>query len=405
MHPPGGGGSGGPHAVRFPVPMLPRPAVPRRSADPRLAAAVLAFALVVAIAPGASASLQSRLSAAKHRLDGLAARIKTEEAKALTLQDQLTALNARIAAATRREGRITDEIATTRAEIETARAQEAALQAKFDAVVRTMFMEEPGGVQAAFLDSVLSSTSIADLSDRVAFASAVAQGDLDLANQVANAKARLVRQAADQNHLLSRQARLLAGLDEEQTAKAQAITAERQALANLDRTKTQILDLVVRLRKRLKAQELAGIAGAFQGADHITYGAWARLFLKTMGVSSCHSNMVVLVAWQLAEFTQAAWNPLATTYPMPGSTVFNSSNVRNYPSLAEGLQATRNTIVNGSSSFGYGAIVSTLSQCSDPMTTARAINASAWCRGCAGGAYVTGDVPKVEANYRVYAAL
>jgi hypothetical protein len=35
--------------------------------------------------------------------------------------------------------------------------------------------------------------------------------------------------------------------------------------------------------------------------------------------------------------------------------------------------------------------------------TAQAINASNWCRGCAGGAYVTGLLPAVESDYRTYA--
>jgi hypothetical protein len=115
--------------------------------------------------------------------------------------------------------------------------------------------------------------------------------------------------------------------------------------------------------------------------------------------------MVALVSWQVAEFTQAAWNPLATTYPMHGSTRYNGSGVRNYISLGQGLDATRLTIRGGMSSYGYGRIVSSLSACADAMTTARAINASAWCRGCAGGTYVTGMVPKVEADYSTYAAL
>jgi hypothetical protein len=55
--------------------------------------------------------------------------------------------------------------------------------------------------------------------------------------------------------------------------------------------------------------------------------------------------------------------------------------------------------------FGYGRIVSELSACADAMTTARAINASSWCRGCAGGTYVVGMVPKVLANYATYASL
>jgi hypothetical protein len=39
------------------------------------------------------------------------------------------------------------------------------------------------------------------------------------------------------------------------------------------------------------------------------------------------------------------------------------------------------------------------------MTTAGAINSSMWCRGCAGGEYVVNDIPKVEANYDLYAQL
>ena len=39
------------------------------------------------------------------------------------------------------------------------------------------------------------------------------------------------------------------------------------------------------------------------------------------------------------------------------------------------------------------------------MSTARAINASMWCRGCAGGVYVVNDIAKVEADYSLYAQL
>ncbi len=111
-----------------------------------------------------------------------------------------------------------------------------------------------------------------------------------------------------------------------------------------------------------------------------------------------------MVAWQYSEFTQAEWNPLADTLAMPGSTTFNSVGVQNYASLDQGLQATRYTLVNGPW-LGYGAILSELAACADPMTTARAINASMWCRSCAGGEYVVNDVPKVEANYDLYAQL
>jgi peptidoglycan hydrolase CwlO-like protein len=359
----------------------------------------------MALAPAVSASTRSKLSDAKHQLTSLTEQIKADEARVLSMQNQLAALNARVAAATAREREIKAELAATQTGIQKAKAQLATLQARFDSMTRAMFMAGPGGPQAAFLDSMLASTSMADVADRVAFASALSQANVDLATQVSTLKAGLVAKAADQSRLLSKQASLLSSLHADQAAQANAVTGEQQALATLATTKKKILDLIVRLRKQLKAEEIASIGGIFQGPDHITYGAWSGLFLRTMGVPTCHSNLVAMVSWQMAEFTQAAWNPLATTYSMPGSTLFNSSGVRNYRSLGQGLQASKDTIVNGSSSYGYGAIVSTLSRCSDAMTTARAINASSWCRGCAGGTYVIGYIPKVEANYKIYAAL
>jgi len=142
--------------------------------------------------------------------------------------------------------------------------------------------------------------------------------------------------------------RRVAQLAQQQDAKASAVAAEASALAQLDQTRTSIVALVGRLQKQLRAEEIAGIGRIFQGRAHVSYGSWAGLFLRTMGVSGCHSNMVALVSWQVAEFTQAAWNPLADTLAMSGSTSFNSVGVQNYVSLDQGLQATRFTLVNGS---------------------------------------------------------
>ena len=386
------------------------PVFPRSSTDRRLVSAVLACALVLALAPGASAGVstpQSKMSAAKHRLTILAGQIKTQEAGALDLQNKLTDLNTKVATASRVQDRIAAQLVATQHSLATDTALAAALQAKFDSALRTMYMtgSGAGGMQGEFLDSMLSSTSMIDLADRAAYASAIGGSFVTLADQLSSAKTLLEAQAADQTRLLARQTTLLATLHDAQIAQSNAVTAAQQAVDTLNRTKQRILDLIVRLHKQLKAQEVAAIGGAFQGGEHVTYGAWAGYFLRTMGVPTCKSNMIVVVSWQLAEFTQAAWNPLATTHAMPGSTIFNSSNVQNFPSLDVGLQATKDTIVGGSPTYGYGAIVSSLSTCSSPIATAQAINASSWCRGCAGGTYVTGDIAKVQANYQIYAAL
>lgn len=136
----------------------------------------------------------------------------------------------------------------------------------------------------------------------------------------------------------------------------------------------------------------------------ITYGEWAAAFLGEMKAPDCQNNLTVVVAWEVNEGTDAVFNPLATTYPMPGATKFNSVGVRNYVSLAQGLDATRLTIERGWSSYGYGRIVTRLRNCAPARRTARAIKRSEWCGGCSDGRYVIGLIPLVESDYDTYAA-
>jgi hypothetical protein len=131
----------------------------------------------------------------------------------------------------------------------------------------------------------------------------------------------------------------------------------------------------------------------------VTYPQWAALFLPRIDAPTCGNNLVAVVAWQAQEGTRAAWNPLATTMGMAGATGFNSVGVKNYLSLDQGLQATVLTLWRGRASFGYGPIVQALQACAPPMLTAQAIQASFWCRNCAGGRYLTAIVPAVIADF------
>jgi len=137
----------------------------------------------------------------------------------------------------------------------------------------------------------------------------------------------------------------------------------------------------------------------------VTRDAWAKGLLQTLNLPDCPSNLVALVAWQTAENTTAAWNPLATTLAQNGSTGFNAVGVQNYTSFNAGLEATADTLRWGYTTQGYGWIIYRLSRCAKPIVTARAIRASNWCRGCAGGEYVTGMVAAVKADYAGYAGL
>jgi peptidoglycan hydrolase CwlO-like protein len=364
----------------------------------------LVLALLVAglaWARPAAGDTSSQLAKARARLTQLANQIKGEEARVAALRAQLAGVDQRIAQAREKEARIDTTLLRTRTELMQVRAQFQALHDRLDEMAANEYMAGPG----SSLEVILGATSFADLIDRSQFVSTVSVQAVALADELDRIAAELAQRTKTLNGLLAKQKTLVAQLAEQQAAKASAVASEAAALRDLDQTRTSIVSLIARLQKRLRAEEIASIGRIFQGGAHATYGAWAGAFLGTMGVSGCHSNMVAVVSWQVAEFTQAAWNPLATTYPMAGSTLYNSAGVRNYVSAGQGLEATRLTIRGGMSQYGYGRIVSALAACADPMTTARAINASSWCRGCAGGTYVVGMVPKVEANYSTYAAL
>lgn len=135
----------------------------------------------------------------------------------------------------------------------------------------------------------------------------------------------------------------------------------------------------------------------------VSYGHWASRFLREMRVPRCSENKIVVVAWEVNEGTAAVYNPLATTYDMPGATRYNSVGVRNYMSLGQGADATRLTIERGFTIYGYGEIVRRLDRCAPPMKTARAIKRSSWCPGCTGGRYVTGLIRGIKADYGTYA--
>jgi murein DD-endopeptidase MepM/ murein hydrolase activator NlpD len=90
------------------------------------------------------------------------------------------------------------------------------------------------------------------------------------------------------------------------------------------------------------------------------------------------ANTTFLNAWQRAEGTQAGFNPLATTLPLPGATSFNSAGVRNYPNFPTGLRATAQTLLNGR----YDPIVSGLrSGTATAVQLAQAVADSPWGTG------------------------
>jgi hypothetical protein len=142
---------------------------------------------------------------------------------------------------------------------------------------------------------------------------------------------------------------------------------------------------------------------SFDPGEPVTYEAWANGFLDRLQAPRCVENLLLVVAWETSESTAAAFNPLATTHAMEGATDMNSAGVKDYVSLDQGLDASRDTLTGGTESYGYGSIVDGLRTCAPAETTAAAINASSWCRGCTGGMYLTGLLPLVRDSYADHA--
>jgi hypothetical protein len=175
-----------------------------------------------------------------------------------------------------------------------------------------------------------------------------------------------------------------------------AVALDARAGARLDRLELARAQLEERLGTLEEARPW--------GAGTPDAGEWATAFLARIGAPDCTENRVLMVAWEAQESTEARFNPLATTHDMPGATDFNDVGVKNYRSVGQGLDATSQTLAQGSSSYGYEAILSSLRACNDAEATAWFVNASAWCRGCTAGAYLTALLPVVRADLATYSA-
>ena len=104
---------------------------------------------------------------------------------------------------------------------------------------------------------------------------------------------------------------------------------------------------------------------------------FATDLLARLGITATPENMRALVAWQQAEGTTAAHNPLATTQRSEGATTFNHAGVKNYNSYEQGLAATVTTINNGR----YEEILAALRTGTSATAVAEAISRSPWGTG------------------------
>lgn len=369
---------------------------------------MLAALLAVAVWVPAPAvgGVAERLDGTRRELAALADQLVLHAAEAEELRAQAFAADLRVAQASRRATALLGARLTVADALAEAQAAYDAARVELESVAVAAFMGIPGGnPDALAVDAALDASSLAEAGDAVAFAAAIGEAHLATADRVAASRERLDARAATLDSLLEERATALADLERARADLAAALAEHDRVSATLEAARDDLIAVAARLSERRRTAVLGGVGAAFRGAHHVSYGEWAQRFLDALGVPACRNNVVVVVAWQVQESTQAAWNPLATTRRMPGSTDFNWVGVQNFRSLRQGIAATLGTIENGLVVYRYGAIVEDLARCADPLATATSIAASSWCPGCLDGMYVVGLVAKVDADLAAYAAL
>jgi hypothetical protein len=101
----------------------------------------------------------------------------------------------------------------------------------------------------------------------------------------------------------------------------------------------------------LSSSAPATTASSSGNGESVSESAWISAFLSALGAPATSANTASMTDWISQEGTfgsGATNNPLNTTEPGFGSTsVFNSDNVRNYPTEQDGISATVATLNNG----------------------------------------------------------
>jgi peptidoglycan hydrolase CwlO-like protein len=352
---------------------------------------VVALATALAILPAFTRVAEAEsLHEARARLAELERQISLDQASIEATHERLDTVTGKIAGLQATRDETQARLIRTQGALGALNERYRALQDRLNAAAAAAYRWGP----MAPLALAVEASSFGEFADRLQYFDSIARANAEAAEEVASHVQKLVAVRASLEAL----ARDQAGVELELRISYATVTTELMAqdeqLAELADAREEAAALV----ERLGIEADPNVIGA-----GVSFGRWAELMLARLGAPACADNLIAVVAWQAAEGTAAAYNPLATTHDFPGATDFNHVGVKNYPSLEDGIQATIDTLALGSPTYGYGAVLASLAACAPAESTAAAINASAWCRGCAGGLYVLNVVPLVRADYQRFA--
>jgi len=236
---------------------------------------VLGIVVLAAIAPGAGADTKKDLKKAEQELAALVGKINDEQHQLDALTEQLDSaqadLNKAAAAIDSAQSNfalLEGKVMAIRHAYDQARARYRRVRDQLNDRARQAYEEGP----AAEFTWLLGSQDVGDLSDRVEFIGRLAEDDATLASDVQNQANALQARRSDLQDLLAQQADQITELDDQRRlldAKfndQQQLVDQQQALvASLDSERSRAAELVTKLKKKLKAEELAAARAAIHG--------------------------------------------------------------------------------------------------------------------------------------------
>ena len=220
--------------------------------------AAVALLLLAALSPVASAqtSTEEQLEDAEAEVDRLVAEISQQEGELEGLMAQAAEMWQRVQDAEARYQQISADLEKTRENLHDAQNEFAALQKRLDARARETFMAGPG----TELEFLFGSTSLADLSARLEYVSAVSETDVDLAIGVQNLKNELAAEKQEEERLRASRAAALRHARDEKAAVDANLAEQQRILDDLEAKKAHAVELAKRLDRKLQ-RELEALTG------------------------------------------------------------------------------------------------------------------------------------------------
>jgi len=203
-----------------------------------------------------SADTKDELEAAKQQYASLQRRISAKKDQLANLQREANRLATEVASAQARLDQIAAELSRIRAEVDQARDRYESLRGRLDQRARETFM----GATSETMSVLLSSSSFAELSDRMEFVDELTGLDSDLALAVDNLSVQLEEEAQRQEQLRDEQVKALESLRVQQSRLEGHLEAQQAMYDQILSDEREAKGLVDELGDKYRREQAAAAA-------------------------------------------------------------------------------------------------------------------------------------------------